>query len=478
MIIPAHGWRPRPYQQAAWDYLKGGGRHCELIWHRRSGKDELALHHAACAMLERPATYWHMLPKANQIRTAIWDAINPVTGRRRILDAFPDEVFERRETDMFVRCKANGATWQCKGSDNYQGAIGSPPVGITYSEWAQANPSVDAYLRPILAENNGWQLRITTPRGKNHAYSTFKSAQKNPDSFAQLLTVYDTGVIPVDVLKSELQHYCDLYGETLGLSYFEQEWECSFDAAILGAYYADEFRRIDREGRIRTVPWDPEWPVHAALDLGRTDDTSIWFWQVVAGEVHIIGHYSSSGRDPDWYCGVICGRDVLIDNIQNELRVTLGAENEWGFRAKWRLGKVWLPHDAKAKTLAAKGKTVEEQFAAVFGWGKVSIVPSLSVEDGIQAARRLLRRAWIDESCEDGIESCRQYHREWDDDRKMFRPNPEHDWTSHDADALRYMAIAWGHDKLPKSAEPARFAQDRSFNELRQAVHKRKRASR
>jgi hypothetical protein len=114
----------------------------------------------------------------------------------------------------------------------------------------------------------------------------------------------------------------------------------------------------------------------------------------------------------------------------------------------------------------------------VFGWGRVKICSNLSIEDGIQATRRLLRRAWIDESCEDGIEACRQYHREWDDDRKMFKDKPEHDWTSHAADGLRYLAVAWSHDKLPKGSEPTRFPKDRTFDELRAVVRKRKRAGR
>ncbi len=471
--MPANGWKPRWYQQKAWDYLCNGGKHLECIWHRRAGKDEILMQHAARQMLIDPATYWHMLPLANQVRKAIWDAVNPHTGIRRVNEVFPNELFDKRDTDMFIRCKANESTWQCLGSDNYENAIGSPPKGITYSEWAQANPSVRGYLRPILTENNGYQAYITTPRGKNHAYSTFNAAKKNPKSFAELLTVHDTKTLSPEQLIEELNEYVDTYGETMGLALFEQEYECSFEAAILGAYYGAEFRKMDSQERICHVPHDPIWPVHVVMDIGYDDDTAIWFFQVVGGEPHVIGSYFNSGQDVDHYCSVILGRDVTIDFIKDSLDVGYHEENQWAFRQEYRIASINLPHDAKAKTLAAKGKSVEEQFAAVFGWGSVQIVPNLSINDGIKATRKLLQRAYIDEDC-DGIEACRQYQREWDDEKKMFKDKPLHNWTSHYADGLRYLAVAWNEDKLPKEAQTKRYATDRTFSEMVNHVKKRR----
>ena len=467
-------WKPRPYQQAAWDYLCDGGKHAELIWHRRAGKDEICMKFGARSMLLEPASYWHMLPLANQIRKAIWESINPHSGVRRIHECFPPELFTHRDTDMFIRSKTNGSTWQCLGSDNYQGAIGSPPKGITYSEWALANPTVRGYLRPIIAENDGYQLFITTPRGKNHAYSTYKAAIKNRNAFAELLTVHDTGMLSPEQLIEELNEYTATYGEAQGIALYEQEYECSFEAAILGAYYGAEFRKMDREGRICSVPHDPIWPVHVAMDIGYDDDTAIWWFQVVGGEPRIIGSYYNSGKDVDHYASVILGRDVTINFIKDKLEVDYGKANEWQSRSAYRYASINLPHDAKAKTLAAKGKSVEEQFAAVFGWGSVRIVPGLSIEDGIIATRKLLQRAYIEESCDDGIEALRQYHREWDDERKQFQDKPFHDWTSHFSDAMRYLAICWSEDKLPKEAQPPRFKQDRTFNEMVEHVKQRR----
>ena len=474
ITLPAHGWKPRDYQLEAWDYLKNGGKHAELIWHRRSGKDEICLHHAACEMVTTPGGYWHMLPKQNQVRKAIWDAVNPHTGRRRVLEAFPPELFTHRDTDMFIRCKANASTWQCIGSDNYEGAIGSSAKGVVYSEWAQANPSARGYIRPMLTENDGYQIFITTPRGRNHAYSTFTAALENKNQFAQLLSIRDTKTLKASQLLEELKEYVSTYGEAMGLALYEQEYECSFEAAILGAYYGAQFARIDQDGRITTVPHDPDWPVHVAMDIGYDDDTAIWFFQVVGREIHVIDVYFNSNQDVDHYCGAITGRDVQIDFVGNKLEVSLGENNVHDHRREYRIGSIHLPHDARAKTLAAKGKSVEEQFAAVFGWNRVNIVPQLSVEDGIQATRKLLDRAYFDHKTEEGLEACRQYHREWDDEKKMFKDKPLHDWTSHFADGMRYLAVVWNEDKIPKDELPVRYALDRNFNEMMAHVKKRR----
>ena len=165
------------------------------------------MQHACICMTERPGTYWHMLPLQTQVKKAIWNAVNPRTGQRRIDDIFPHELFDRNESEMIIKARFNASTWQCMGSDNFQGAIGSPPVGIVYSEWALANPAVRGFLRPIITENQGWQIFITTPRGKNHAYKSFLGAQKNPKAFAQKLTIHDTGALTPDQLIEELLEY-------------------------------------------------------------------------------------------------------------------------------------------------------------------------------------------------------------------------------------------------------------------------------
>ena len=157
-----NNWGPRSYQMNVWRYLEQGGKRAICIWHRRAGKDEVCLHWAASSMIDKPATYWHMLPAYSQGRKAIWTAVNPHTGKRRIDEAFPHELrANTNEQEMFIRLK-NGATWQVLGSDRYDAAVGSPPYGITFSEWALSNPAAWAYLAPIVTENGGWARFITT----------------------------------------------------------------------------------------------------------------------------------------------------------------------------------------------------------------------------------------------------------------------------------------------------------------------------
>src|ERR1700748_3432508 len=177
--LPHSGWQPRAHQRELWAFLENGGLRASEIWHRRSGKDDVCLHWAAIAAHQRVATYWHMLPEFGQGRKAIWTAVNPNTGRRRIDEAFPHELrANTNEQEMFIRFKC-GSTWQVVGSDRFDAAVGSPPAGITFSEWALSNPAAWAYLAPILVENGGWAIFITTSRGRNHAKTMHDMAREN-----------------------------------------------------------------------------------------------------------------------------------------------------------------------------------------------------------------------------------------------------------------------------------------------------------
>jgi phage terminase large subunit len=451
--IPAHGWTPRPHQYNAWEYLQRGGKHAELIWHRRAGKDEVTLQHTAVSALQRQGNYWHMLPLASQVRKAIWTAVNPHTGRKRIDEVFPHSIRKNtRETEMQIEL-VNGSTWQALGSDNYQGAIGSSPVGIVYSEWAQSDPASRGYLRPILAENNGWQLYITTPRGANHAKRTFDSASRDPNAFAEILTAEQTGVFSPETLAAERQAYIDDHGEDFGIALFEQEYFCSFSAAVIGSYYGAQISKMERDGRIGVVPHDPLLPVYTAWDLGYTDDTAIWWYQVKGGKLRIIDYYFASGVGVAHYAAQIIGREVELTISQHRVAAELGADiPEIAHRKAYRYAKHYLPHDARNKTLGAAGKSIQDQIAAVLTIQATEIVEKESVELGIQAVRAMLPHADIDrERCVDGIEAVRQYQREWDDERKVFANRPLHNWCSHPADALRTLAMAW---QAEKAVEP------------------------
>jgi phage terminase large subunit len=432
-------WKPRKYQQPAWDYLENGGKHAELVWHRRSGKDEICLHRSSVAAFERIANYWHMLPEYSQARKAIWDAVNPHTGKKRIDEAFPKELRKATRNQEMTIEFINGSTWQVVGSDNYDSLVGSTPAGITYSEWALANPAARAYLRPILAENNGWQIFITTSRGRNHAYNTLKTAEKDTGAFAQVLPATATGVFTLEQLEKERQDYIDDYGIDMGNALFEQEYLCSFDAAILGAFYGGELKKARESGRIRPIGCDPELPVYAVMDLGFSDDTAIIWFQVSKSEVRVIDAYSTHG--------------MPIAHYHEVLKAKSYKYGEW----------LYLPHDARAKSLQT-GRSIEEQLRAL-GW-KTRIVPQLGLIDGIQAARKTFPDLWIDESCEELLEALAAYRREWDEIKKCFRDQPVHDWTSHYADAFRYACLVWREEMKPKEPVPVKWPQQQTINEI------------
>lgn len=416
-IILPYKWRPRDYQVPLWNYLGKGGKRAVAVWHRRAGKDEVCLNWAAVAAHDRPATYWHMLPEASQARKAIWTAINPHTGIRRIDEAFPHEIrANTNEQEMFIRFKC-GSTWQVVGSDNFNSLVGSPPAGVVFSEWALANPASQAYLRPILAENGGWQAYIYTPRGRNHGLATYQAAKEDPNSFAQILTADETDVFSRELLERELYELRKQYGHDAGESLFRQEYYCSFDAAIMGAIYGQWIERAERENRITTTLYDPDLPVHTAWDLGESDLTVIWFWQIFRGEVRLIDYHESNGKDVKYYCGI----------VKSKL---------------YKYGKHYVPQDARRKVLEAGGRSVVQQ---AFAEGvKMHVIPETTHINRQAATRPMLDKAYFDkDKCEAGIEALRNYRYVWNDDKKMYSTDPYHDWASHASTALEIIGRVW-----------------------------------
>lgn len=429
-----NGWSPRRYQFPLWDALQNKGiRRAIEIAHRRWGKDDVMLHNAAIKAMQRPATYWHCLPEYEQARKAIWAAVNPHTGKRRIDEAFPSEIRETKdEQQMFIRFK-NGATWQVIGSDRYNSLVGAGVAGVTFSEWALCNPSAWGYIRPMVEENDGWATFITTPRGRNHAKAMYDMAKGNPSRwFAEVSSIHDTGALTADQLDESLKEYEALYGEDLGRAQFAQEYECSFNAAILGAFYAREMANVRREGRIADIEAIEGQPVHRAWDIGVRDDTSIWWFQVVGTQVFILDCYSRPGESDI---------EVFAELIHRK-------NAEMG----WTSGTDYVPHDARQKVWGMKRGRLETM--AEHGLNP-EVVPALSKLDGINAVRRTLPRCVFHPRCEEiGIPALEQYRREWDDERKTFKANEVHDWTSHAADAFRYLAVTWRPPAAPKAEPP------------------------
>ena len=419
------GWVPRPDQRTLWDYLEWGGKRAVMVAHRRWGKDDVALHFTATQMIERPGNYWHMLPQYNQARKVIWDAINPKTGKRRIDEAFPREIRRKiHEQEMFIEF-ANGATWQLVGSDHYDSLVGSSPVGIVFSEYAVADPMAWAYLRPILAANDGWALFIYTPRGANHGKSLYDFARTEPGWFATLLPADRTPVFTPDRLDQERRELLAEFGETEGEMLFLQEYYCSFEGMVRGAYYAKQLRTARADGRIISVPFAAGHEVYTFWDLGMDDSTSIWFMQAIGRELRFIDYYEAQGEGLAHYARVLKERPYVY-------------------------GDHYMPHDADVRELGTG--TSRKATAENLGIRPVIVVQrardTQAVLSGIEAARNIMSRCWFDErKCARGLSALEGYQAEYDETNKKLADHPLHNWCSHGADAFRTCASGF----LPKA---------------------------
>ena len=422
--VPANDWMPRPYQMPSWSAVERGVKRIALAWHRRAGKDDICLRALSVRMFERVGNYWFMLPEANQSRKAIWEAINPHTGVKRVDETFPTDLVKRRHNGEMMLELVNGSTMQVVGSDNYNSLVGSPPIGMVFSEYALADPRAWAMLRPILRENGGWAMFNSTVRGANHFKTFMESHAEDDDWFTEILPANKTDVFTPEQLEAERQDYIRENGETLGEALYRQEFLCDFSAPVLGAYYGDLMRKVEDEDRVCAVPYDPRFPVTVAFDLGNGQNMALWFVQAVGREVRVIEFMSGSQSEGlDWYAGEITRRYPLVEELL-------------------------LPHDGDNDNMHT-GKTTKAAFEAL-GF-KARVVPKLSVRDGINAVRALLPRCVFDKrKTAPGVEALKQYQAQWNDKAKVLSAAPLHNWASHPADAFRYLAV--GLKDAPRSA--------------------------
>lgn len=412
-----------------------------------------------------------MLPEYAQARKAIWNAINPHTGMRRIDEAFPMEIREStNEHEMFIRFKT-GSTWQVVGSDNYKSLVGAGTKGIVFSEWAKADPAALAYFEPMLVENDGWAIFITTPEGKNHAHGMYKMALNDPDWFAELQTVDDTG-FPLDRVEKSRKLYHELYGEDAGNALIEQEYYCSFEAAVLGAVYGKQMAEAVKAGRITPrVKHDPNYPVYTAHDMGFDDAHAIIFFQVGAGEILIIDYDEGSGWEPRNICERLYGRKIIIGSRNMESGEVTG----WEFgediegishRKDYNYDDIshHVPWDAAIGVQSAGGKSTIEQCQR-FGI-KMFAHPGASQLDDEAALRSVLPRCWFSDKAEKLTSALSAYHRKWDEDKKKFKEKPEHDWSSHGSDAAELMAKVYRDNVVTMKQVNARRIEQK-FHSLR-----------
>ena len=404
-------YRPRSVFE---DFHDRQQRWAVIVAHRRCGKTVACINDLIVkALLENKqhAQYAYIAPFYSQAKSVAW----------RYLERFSEPVMVKaNQSELWVEL-INGARIRLFGADNPDALRGNFLDGVVLDEMADMKPSVwGEIIRPLLADRLGWATFIGTPKGHNAFYDIYNEATKKPNWYVKVLRADQTMLLP----QSEL----DDAKASMSENQYEQEFLCSFEAAIMGAYYGQEMRRITDLDRITIIEYDNMFPCHTVWDLGFNDSTAIIWFQTVYGEIRILDHHSSNGQPISFYTGLLAQK-----------------EEEYGYK----YGTHWLPHDARAKTLASGGKSIIEQIATKIDIKHLKIVPNLSIQDGIQATRLALTRTWFDNKCVELIECLRQYQREWNDDKKCFNDRPKHDFTSHSADAFRYLAIVWKDEDSP-----------------------------
>lgn len=402
-------------------------RWASLVCHRRAGKTVACVADIVDAALrskkEQPR-FAYVAPFYTQAKDVAWVYL------KRMVQDIPRTSINESElrVDLF-----NGARIRLYGADNFDRLRGIYLDGIILDEYADMDPRAwPEVIRPTLSDRKGWATFIGTPKGRNDFWRMHTFAEANPDWFAMTLKADESGLLDAEELADARL--------TMTPEQYSQEYLCSFDAAILGTYYGKEMEQAQANGRITSVPYDKALPVHTAWDLGFSDSTSIWFWQVAANQIRVIDYYESHGQQLPHYAAVLASKGYRYGthNFPTDVRATV-------------LGM----HRTRVETLMDLGITPR-------------ILTDHKVMDGINAARVLFPKMWFDEGCSDGLEALRQYRTEFDEKKKTFKDNPLHDWTSHAADAFRYMAQAYRDmtpDPKPKPAKP-KGIMDATFDQL------------
>lgn len=404
-----HNYKCRPYQVAFWEAMKAGKKRAVLCWARRQGKDKSAWNFMITKAIQNVGIYYYFFPHFSQGRKILWDGIDK--SGFKLLDHIPKELISGspNSTEMKVRL-VNGSIIQIIGTNNVDACVGTNPIGCVFSEYALQDPIAWQLIRPILTENGGWAVFVSTPRGQNHFKDIYDMALANPEWFCQLLTVKDTGIISDEDIQKE---------RDAGMSedFIQQEFFCSFVLGVEGSYYAKYMQDARDEGRVGNVPWDKQQQVHTAWDLGYGDSCAIIFYQVAGQEIHIIDYHEGSGEGLPYYAGVLKDKPYIY-------------------------GSHYAPHDIDSHAFSS-GLSAREVGA---GLGiKFITLPTLKLrlEDGIEAVRGLFPRFWIDEDkCKRLIKCIENYRKEFDPKMEAYKDRPLHNWASHGCDALRYLSLA------------------------------------
>lgn len=389
-----------------------------IVAHRRAGKTVACINeiiHRAMYTKKEDAKYGYIAPYYNQAKNIAWDYL------KKYAKPFTDKVNEAELKITLI----NGNTIRVFGADNPDALRGQYFDGVVLDEFADMRPRVWAeVIRPALADRNGWAVFIGTPKGHNAFYDIYQAAKQDPAWFALSLKASESGILTPDELV-DMQR-------AMSEDQYNQEFEVSFDAAIIGAVYGKQMTAMDNENRICSVPYDHEAEVYTAFDLGWGDSTAIWWFQTVGREIHFIDYHEDFNQTIEHYAKII--KDKPYNYAKNGH---------------------FLPHDGN-KGSTQTGRTDSQLYQSMGVPNRV--LDRGEVSPQIEDVRLIMPRVWIDANkCAQGIECLKQYSYKWNDERKVFGTVPDHSWASHGADSFRYAVQAINQlkgslskaDKLP-----------------------------
>jgi len=419
VIDVPHLFDPRDRQLPFLEAMDAGMDRACLVWHRRYGKDTVCWNYMIKEAVEKVGNYYYFFPTYKQGRMVIWDGRGKdgPGGEKGIkfLEHIPEQLIQGvpNKSEMKITL-TNGSIIQIIGLDKFDSKMGTNPRGCVFSEYSLQNPAAWDHIRPILRENKGWAVFNFTPRGENHGYELYQMAQNNPKWFSELLKWTDTGTLT----EADIQEERD---SGMSEDLIEQEYCCSFTAANSGAYFGKQMKAAHESGRIRRVDFDPMLPVDTYWDLGIKDPTAIWFIQTLRSpkEIRVIDFYKNNNEGLSHYFNMLQAK---------------GLEHGYVY------GNHWAPHDIEVRELTSGVSRKDTAKKMGFDF---QIVPNESIAEGIEAVRQTIPLCWFDEvRCKEGIHALKNYHTAWDDIHKCFRDNPQKDWSTHAADAFRYMALS------------------------------------
>lgn len=427
-IVLPHKFIPRPYQTVTFDaFFKDGYRRFIDIEHRRAGKDKKWINILCAAAQQNVGTYVHTFPTLSQAKKAIWKGMD--SEGFRFLDHFPKELIKSvNNADLSIEFK-NGSIYQLLGANNYNNYMGAGPRGVVFSEYQLQDPDAWKFFEPMLLQNGGWVSFIYTPRGKNHAYELYETNKNNSSFFTQMLTIKDTVKSDGSSVFTEEQ-IDEIRRSGTPEEIIQQEYYCSFEGSLMGAYYSKEMQLAQDEKRICTIPIDPSLPVHTFWDLGVNDANFIWFMQAVGNERRFIHGHEIQGE----------GMPQHVHYLHQ-------------FREKHGIvyGEHHAPHDVNSRHVSTGKSAAEVALSLGIRFERTISRPKNPAEllEHIHVVRMTLHQCWFDRvGCERGIRCLKEYSKEWDDKNKIFRTSPKHDWTSNGADAFRTFAMAWDNRRF------------------------------